>query len=96
MESKALTFDHIVPKSSGGKTTWENIVTCCYRCNKKKSNKTLKQLGWKLKHRPSQPKWHPTLNIPLKSAPHREWTNFLDLAYYNVELEHDNSETDSR
>ena len=40
MEQKALTFDHVIPRSQGGKTTWDNIVTACYDCNRKKSNRT--------------------------------------------------------
>jgi len=90
MEEKALTFDHVVPRSQGGKTTWDNIVTCCQNCNAKKSNRTPKEMGWKLKKLPKQPAWNPTLNIPLKMVPHKEWTNFLELAYYNVELDNDN------
>lgn len=90
MEQKSLTFDHIIPRSRGGKTTWENIVTACYECNRKKGNKSLEELGWRLKKRPDKPDWHPTLNIPLRIVPHKEWVNFLDLAYYNTELENDN------
>ena len=94
MEDRALTFDHIVPRSKGGKTTWDNIVTCCHDCNKRKGNRTPEEMGWKLKKRPVQPKWHPTLNIPLKIIPHKEWANFLDLAYWNTELENDNQADD--
>ncbi len=93
MEEKALTFDHIIPRSRGGKTTWDNIVTCCHRCNAKKGNQTPRELGWKLIRKAQQPGWHPTLSLPLKLVPHKEWVNFLDLAYYNVTLENDN-ETD--
>lgn len=89
MEEKALTFDHVVPKSRGGKTVWENIVTACYECNRKKGNQLLSEMGWKLKKRPSQPRWHPTMNIPIAMVPHKEWRSFLDLAYYNVSLEND-------
>ena len=38
-----LTFDHIVPKSKGGKTTWENVITACSDCNTSKGNKSLKE-----------------------------------------------------
>jgi 5-methylcytosine-specific restriction endonuclease McrA len=90
MEENALTFDHVIPKSRGGTTTWENIVTSCYKCNRKKGSHLLKELGWKLRQAPVRPKWHPTLNIPLTVVPHREWTNFLDIAYWHVELENEN------
>lgn len=90
MKENALNLDHVVPRSKGGKTTWNNVVTSCYKCNSKKGSRTLKEMGWKLKKTPKQPRWHPTLNIPLKVVPHKEWVNFLDLAYWNTELENDN------
>jgi 5-methylcytosine-specific restriction endonuclease McrA len=37
---KQLTLDHVIPKSRGGKNTWNNLVTCCFTCNLKKGNKT--------------------------------------------------------
>lgn len=89
MEKKALTFDHVIPRSQGGKTTWNNIVTCCQKCNAKKGSRTPREMGWKIKKPPKQPNWCPTLGISLKMAPHREWANFLDLAYYNTTLEND-------
>ncbi len=48
----ALTIDHVVPLSKGGKWVWENLVTACTKCNGKKGSKSLKQLGWKLKQKP--------------------------------------------
>lgn len=92
MEKNQLNLDHVVPRSKGGKTVWTNIVTSCYDCNYKKGSKTLDQLGWKLKKRPKVPKWHPTVNIPMKLVPHRQWVNFLDLAYWNTELDNENNE----
>ena len=44
-----LTFDHVIPKSRGGKTTWENVVTACRRCNTQKGSKSLKKIGVSLK-----------------------------------------------
>ena len=41
---KALTLDHIIPRSRGGKSSWENLVACCVPCNKKKDNKLLSEL----------------------------------------------------
>jgi 5-methylcytosine-specific restriction endonuclease McrA len=85
-----INLDHVVPRSRGGKTTWDNIVASCFRCNSKKGNKTLKQLGWKLQNSPTMPKWHPTISFPSGMVPHKEWVNFLDVAYWNVELTNDN------
>jgi len=90
MEENNLNLDHIVPRSRGGKTTWANIVCACYKCNTKKGNRLLSELGWKLKKKPEEPAWQPTINIPMKVTPRKEWVNFLDLAYWNTELENDN------
>lgn len=45
---RSFTLDHINPRAAGGKTTWDNVVTCCYSCNQKKGDKTLKQAGMSL------------------------------------------------
>ncbi|KAG2434012.1 hypothetical protein HYH02_012472 [Chlamydomonas schloesseri] len=50
-----LTIDHVHPASKGGKETWDNLVTACMRCNQKKSDRSLAQLGWKLKRKPKEP-----------------------------------------
>ena len=94
MEEKALTFDHVVPRSRGGKTTWDNIVTACFKCNTKKGSRTPAEMGWKLKKVPKKPYWHPTINLSLKVTPRKEWVNFLDLAYWNIELKNDNEPDD--
>lgn len=51
-----LTIDHIVPVSKGGANTWTNLVTACMHCNQKKANQSLKQMGWRLKVEPREPK----------------------------------------
>lgn len=51
-----LSLEHVVPKAQGGKANWENIVTACYPCNNKKSNKTPDQAGMKLLRPPFRPK----------------------------------------
>lgn len=53
--SKQLTIDHVIPKSKGGKNTWENLVTCCTKCNLKKSDRTPEQAGMKLSIKPHEP-----------------------------------------
>lgn len=47
-----MHWDHIVPRKSGGKTTWTNIVCCCLLCNSKKADKSLKESGMKLLKKP--------------------------------------------
>lgn len=52
----AKTVDHIHPKSKGGKHDWMNVVAACYKCNNKKSNKTLEEVNWKLRYQPFVPR----------------------------------------
>lgn len=51
----SFTIDHVVPKTAGGKTTWDNVVTSCYPCNQKKANKPLKDIGFELQKLPRKP-----------------------------------------
>lgn len=53
--NRNLTLDHIMPKSRGGKNTWENMVTCCSRCNSKKNNRTPDEANMKLRVKPYKP-----------------------------------------
>lgn len=84
---KDFTFDHVVPKARGGKTNWENIVTCCIPCNRDKGDKSLKEAGMRLIRKPKQPEWIPavTIRISKKSVPDA-WRDYL---YWNVALEED-------
>jgi 5-methylcytosine-specific restriction endonuclease McrA len=50
-----LTRDHVYPKDLGGKDEWENVVTACVKCNNKKANKLLHEVGFKLLREPIQP-----------------------------------------
>lgn len=56
---KDLNYDHVVPRIQGGKTVWENIVTCCYPCNDRKAGRTPLQAGMKLRKIPFVPKTLP-------------------------------------
>jgi len=58
-----LTLDHVLPRSRGGKNTWENLVTCCTRCNSRKDNKTPDEAGMRLKAIPTMPSFSKLLNI---------------------------------
>ena len=50
-----LTLDHIIPRSRGGRETWENLVAACVRCNVKKGNRTPKEAGMTLHRLPRRP-----------------------------------------
>lgn len=61
-DAEHLTFDHLVPKVKGGKTSWDNIVTACNKCNCEKGCKTLKESGMKLLNQPFKPNNRTLLN----------------------------------
>lgn len=84
--SSELSLDHVMPVSRGGKSTWENVVCACLPCNVKKGNKLLSECEMKLIRQPSRPRWHPLHRLQGKHFPDI-WKNFLDEAYWNVELQ---------
>ena len=82
-----LILDHVVPRDRGGPTSWENIVCSCIACNTRKANRLPHEAGMRLIRKPSRPKWRPIISMVLGSQ-HRElWKDFIDIAYWNVELE---------
>jgi len=82
-----LTYDHVVPRSRGGKTTWTNIATCCTDCNGEKANRTPEQAGMKLLKVPVQPSATPVLVLAVsrESVPDA-WRDYL---YWTSELDED-------
>lgn len=52
-----LTRDHVLPLSKGGRDTWENVVTACFQCNSRKSNRTPQQANMPLLAVPYRPSW---------------------------------------
>lgn len=81
-----LSLDHVVPKSQGGKSTWDNIVCCCIKCNVKKGGRTPDQAHMHLITKPVKPKRSPVINIRLTDERYSSWKQFLDNAYWTVEL----------
>jgi 5-methylcytosine-specific restriction endonuclease McrA len=82
--TEELTYDHILPKSKGGRTEWENIVTCCMVCNRKKGGRLPHEASMKLIRKPIQPDWVPSVRIIIgfKEVP-RSWRDYL---YWHIEL----------
>ncbi|UCF37788.1 MAG: HNH endonuclease [Acidobacteriota bacterium] len=50
-----LTYDHVIPVARGGRKSWENIVTCCVPCNRKKGDRTPEEVGFHLRKKPRAP-----------------------------------------
>jgi 5-methylcytosine-specific restriction endonuclease McrA len=87
-----LTFDHVVPVAQGGRKDWDNIVTCCITCNRKKGGRTPEQAGMRLIRHPRKPTKAPGMSwtnvrikLEIRSAPD-SWRDYL---YWNVELDDD-------
>jgi 5-methylcytosine-specific restriction endonuclease McrA len=83
MATEELTFDHVLPRSLGGKTTWENIATCCVPCNHAKANRTPAQARMRLRRPPYKPRHLPLVTVQMdrRHVP-EEWR-----PYWNVALE---------
>jgi len=82
-----LNLDHVIPRHYGGKTTWENIVCSCIRCNSRKANRLPHEAQMRLIRKPVRPKWRPVISLVLGNQHREMWKDFLDLAYWNVELD---------
>jgi 5-methylcytosine-specific restriction endonuclease McrA len=84
LSNECLTYDHVLPKSRGGKTEWENIVTCCIKCNRKKGGRTPKEASMRLIRKPTRPTWVPAVRITIgfKEVP-ESWRDYV---YWNIEL----------
>lgn len=85
-----INLDHVIPRCSGGRTVWENVVCSCIRCNVKKGGRTPEEAGMGLLKKPRQPTWA-DLNTSLEGrVRYKEWLPFIDpaaAAYWNAELE---------
>lgn len=81
-----LSLDHVVPRSQGGQSTWENIVCACVACNVRKGGRTPKQAHMSLIRQPVKPKRSPMLNLKLTQKKYESWQSFLGEAYWSVEL----------
>ncbi len=82
-----LTFDHVVPKSRGGRTSWENVVAACSRCNLKKGARSLRQAGMTLRKPPRRPGAEELRNMGRKFPPNHLHETWMDFLYWDAELE---------
>jgi 5-methylcytosine-specific restriction endonuclease McrA len=73
-----LSFDHVTPRSRGGATDWENVVTCCLVCNSRKGDRTPQEAGMELRRRPLRPMHNPMLKIKLGNPRYHVWRPFLN------------------
>src|SRR6185295_482648 len=83
-----LTFDHVQPVAQGGRKDWENIVTCCVTCNRRKGGRTPSEAGMHLRRHPRRPDKLPAhrmlrMTLGLSRAP----DSWRDYVYWNVKLD---------
>ena len=84
-----LNLDHVVPRSQGGVTSWENIVCSCIECNRKKGGRTPREANMMLVREPKRPHWSECFYLTTHKRFYRQWKPFLnmiDFSYWNVEL----------
>lgn len=75
--AQKLSIDHVMPRSRGGPTTWENVVTACLNCNVRKGGRTPREAGMSLHNPPRKPKRNPVLAHQLNNEKYECWRNFI-------------------
>lgn len=86
---QSLTFDHVIPRSKGGGTSWENVVTACQKCNLKKGNRYLRDSSMRLRKEPLRPTAYQLQDAGRSFPPnflHESWEDYL---YWDSVLERD-------
>jgi 5-methylcytosine-specific restriction endonuclease McrA len=76
IDKKEADIDHIIPKSRGGKSTWDNLVVSTKKINRKKANKTPEEAGLKLIKKPKKPDYRSIIFDPRKKIP-TSWEKFI-------------------
>jgi len=86
LSTETFTLDHVLPRSRGGLSTWENLVACCQKCNFTKAARTPEEVGYRLRKTPTVPNSHdPRFRFRLQiKNPRVEWESYL---YWSTTLE---------
>jgi 5-methylcytosine-specific restriction endonuclease McrA len=74
-----LNLDHVIPRSLGGKTSWENVVASCVDCNRRKGGRTPEQARLRLLRSPARPRWSPFMTLAGSQVRYAEWRPFLNV-----------------
>lgn len=77
LPASQLSLDHVMPRSRGGETTWENVVASCVKCNTKKGGRTPQEARMHLMKAPARPNHHPLLTTKLGNPKYESWKSFL-------------------
>lgn len=81
-----LSIDHVVPRSRGGLSSWENCVLACVRCNGRKAARLPEEAGMSLLRPPVAPRWTPLMEVPVARM-RQSWRRFVSERYWEVPLE---------
>ena len=84
-----LNLDHVIPRSLGGTSMWENVVCSCVPCNRRKGGRNPQEARMKLLRQPYKPTWTPFIQEGGENVRYREWLPFLstvDASYWNSTL----------
>lgn len=82
-----LTFDHVIPRSKGGRTTWDNVVAACAPCNLRKSNRLPREIGMVPVQKPYRPTVFDLHNNGRAFPPNYLHESWMDYLYWDIELE---------
>lgn len=78
-EPAQLNMDHVIPRDRGGRTSWENIVTSCIKCNTRKANRLPHQANMHLIRKPERPRWRPFVSSLIGQDYDSDWDHFINL-----------------
>jgi len=78
-EPAQLNMDHVIPRDRGGRTSWENIVTSCIKCNSRKANRLPHQASMHLIRKPERPRWRPFVSSLIGQDYDSDWDHFINL-----------------
>jgi len=81
---REMTVDHVIPRSRGGRSVWENLVASCSTCNARKGDRTPDEARMPLRRVPREPRFIPWVVVRRHTAPD-EWVKYL--ALYSVGIE---------
>jgi 5-methylcytosine-specific restriction endonuclease McrA len=86
--TESLNLEHIIPRSRGGRSDWNNVVTACIACNTHKANRLPDEAGMRLLIQPTKPRWKGPVSLLFRPGVEirASWQKFIDTFYWDGEL----------